>query len=133
MNYFAWNIVFAWNPEIKDIDFDYVEIFSKTWNTVLFIFWETEINSNIELKKFFEEKIGAIKHYDISISSEEDLEVFEWDYGEWVYEVSSLEWESVEYDEVVSRFEEIPEVISVRESWISEKFGNKIVKVDFLY
>lgn len=133
MNYFAWNIVLKGKPEIKDLDFDYVEIFSKTWNTVLYIFWETEINNSKELEELFIFKIWELNSFDITINTENNIEVFEWDYGEGIYELVSFEGEEVDYENILARFEEVSEVISVRESWISEKFWNKIIKVDFLY
>ena len=54
-------------------------------------------------------------------------------YEEWVYELASFEWEQVEYNDFVDRFRDFDWVISVREAEASNKFWNKVIKVDFVY
>jgi len=133
MNTFAWNITLNWNKIISWLDYDYVANLSKTWDKVIFIFWDTELNSTAELVNMLEDKLGELKNYDLSISSEDKVELINDTYEEWVYEVATYEWEQVDFLEMIERFEEFDEVVSIREWEISDKFWNKVVKVDFVY
>ncbi len=131
MNKFAWNITLKWNPKV-DLDFDFVESLGKTGNKNIFVFGETDETTKDWILKFFEEKFEVLNS-DLSIETEEKIEIIWESYEEWLYEVASFEWEEVDFKEIFERFEEFEEVVCVRESWISEKFWNKIIKVDFVY
>jgi len=133
MNTFAWNITLNWNKIISWLDYDYVANLSKTWDKVIFIFWDTELNSTAELVNMLEDKLGELKNYDLSISNEDKVELINDTYEEWVYEVATYEWEQVDFLEMIERFEEFDEVVSIREWEISDKFWTKVVKVDFVY
>lgn len=133
MNTFAWNITLNWNKIIKWLDYDYVENLSKTWDKVIFIFWDTELKSSSEIIKMLIEKLWELKNYDISISSEDKIELLNDTYEQWVYELATFEWEQVDFNEIVDRFWDFEEVVSIREAEISNKFWNKVVKVDFVY
>ena len=131
MNKFAWNITLKWNPKV-DLDFDFAESLGKTGNKNIFVFGETDETTKDWILKFFEEKFEVLNS-DLSIETEEKIEIIWESYEEWLYEVASFEWEEVDFKEIFERFEEFEEVVCVRESWISEKFWNKIIKVDFVY
>lgn len=133
MNTFAWNITLKWSTTINLLEYDYIESFTKSWDKVIFIFGETKFNSSKELLNFFEERFEKLLNYDISISSEDKIDVVPWDYEEWIYELVSFEWEQVDFNEVKDRFEDIAEVVSIREAEISSKFWNRVIKVDFVY
>jgi len=134
MNLVVWNITFEWNIKVPEsFDFDVVETLSKTWDKNLYIFWETNLKSSSEFVKYCVEEIGEILNFDISISSEDKIELLPYDYEEEIYELASFEWEEVDFKEILDRFKEHDAVFSVREAWISEKFWNKIIKVDFIY
>lgn len=134
MNTFAWNITFNWNKVVpENFEFDYIESLSKIWDKNLYIFGETELKKSNDLVKSFEEKFGELKNYDISISSEDKIELLEYDYEEWMYELVSFEWEFTDFNEIKERFEDHDAIFSVRETWVSERFWNKIVRVDFVY
>lgn len=134
MNLVVGNITFDWNIIIpKSFDFDIVETISKSWNKNIYLFWETDIKSSKEFVTMCEEEIWSIKNYDISISSEDKVELFPYDYEEWIYEVTSFEWEEVNYDEIKDRFLEHDALFSIRECEISNKFWNKVIRVDFIY
>ena len=134
MNLVIWNVTFKWNIIIpKSFDFDIVESLSKTWDKNIYFFWETEINSSKDFLEKELKKIWEIIDYDISISTEDKIEFLPYDYEEWVYELVSFEWEEVNFEEIVERFKEHDAIFSVREAWISKKFWNKIIKVDFVY
>lgn len=129
---FAWSIVLAWNKKIN-LEFDYVENFSKDWNKVVFIFGETDVKKSEDLVEALVKKLWFIKYFDISISSEDKLEILNDTYEEWIYELVTFEWEDVDFKEIKERFIDTPEVISIRESDVSEKFWNRKIKVDFVY
>lgn len=134
MNSFAWNLTLKWNKTIiGKLEFDYVENFSKDWNKVLYIFWDTDLETSSEMVKMLTELFWELINYDISVSSEEKLSIL-WDsYEEWVYELASFEWEQVDFEEIVDRFSNFDWVISIREAEVSKRFWNKVVKVDFVY
>lgn len=132
MNIFSWNITLDGNKKI-DLDFDYVESLSKSWNKIVFVFWETDLKNHWELVAMFEKTLWPIVGHDLSISSENKIDILNWTYEEWIYEIASFEWEEVSFEEIIDRFKDFEEVVSIRESWISEKFGNKKIKVDFVY
>lgn len=132
MNIFAWNITLVGNKKIE-LDFDFIENISKNWDKVIFVFWETEIETSSELLKMFEEKLGTLKNYDLSISSEDNIEIIWESYEEWIYELATFEWEEVSFDEIFDRFKDFEEVVSIREAEDSERFWNKKIKVDFVY
>ena len=134
MNQVVWTINLLENKNIPEsFDFDYVASLSKNWEKNLFIFGETEIKTSVEFVKYCEEELWKIADFDISISSEENILLEPYDYEEWIYEVASFEWEQISFGEIKNRFAENDAFISVREAGISKKFGNKIVKVDFVY
>jgi hypothetical protein len=133
MNIFSWNITFKSNKEITWIDYDYVENLSKDWNKVLFIFWETDLKKSEELAEFFTEKLWELENYDISISTEDKIDVLHSTYAEWVYELASFEWEETTFEEILERFNDFDEVVTIREAEISKRFWNRVIKVDFVY
>jgi len=132
MNIFAWNITFPKDKEF-DFEFDFLEIQNNTENKTIFVFGETELTTSEELIKMFETKVWELFDFDISISTEDNMEIlWEW-YDDWVYEVSSFEWADTSYEEILERLWDVEEVICIREGEISAKFGNRIIKVDFIY
>ena len=133
MNIFAWNVTLDWNKIIDWLDFDYVQNLSKTWDKVVFFFWDTELSKSSEILEMLREKLWEIKNHDISVSTEDKMELVNSTYEEWVYELATFEWEQVDFDEIMDRFWDFDEVVSVRESEISSKFWNKVIKVDFIY
>ena len=134
MNTFAWNITLKWNKEISDdFKFDFVESLSKDWDKNLFVFWETDLKTSEDVLSYLKDELGELLNYDISISSEDKIEVFPYDYEEWIYELTSFEWEYVDFNEIRERFLDHDAVFSVREAEVSKRFWNKVIKVDFVY
>lgn len=132
MNIFAWNITLVGNKKI-DLEFDTIENLSKTWDKTIFIFWETELETSEKLLAFFKEKLWELKSYDLSISTEDKIEMVWESYSEGIYELASFQWEEVSFEEIKERFMWFDEAVIIREAEISEKFWNRIVKVDFVY
>lgn len=133
MNLFAWNITVSSNTVIPDLEYDYVVNEAVNGDKVIFVFWETEFETSKDLVEYFEDKLWSLKNYDLSIETEDNIEVW-WDwYDDWVYELATFEWEHVNFDEILDRFQDVWEVVSVREAEDSDKFWNRVVKVDFVY
>jgi hypothetical protein len=133
MNIFSWSITLTWNKVISWLEFDYVENLSKTGDKIVFIFWDTELKKSTEVLDMLREKLWELKNYDISISSEDKMELIHSTYEEWVYELATFEWEQVDFEEIHDRFKDFDEVVAIREAEVSEKFWNKKIKVDFIY
>ncbi len=134
MNTVVWTMTLDWNDLVPDeFDFDIVESLEKSWNKTFYFFWETECKSSEDFLNESKGFLWNILHYDISISSEENVFLDPFDYDEWIYEVASFEWEQVTFWEIKNRFWEVKEVMSIRECEVSKRFGTKIIRVDFVY
>ena len=134
MNTVVWTITVEWKDQIsEDFDFDIVPSLSINWNITIYFFWETDIKTSKDFIEDSEKYLWKIIHSDISISSEENVFLDPFDFEEWVYEVASFSWEQITFWEIKKRFEWNEEVISIREAEVSEKFWNKVIKVDFVY
>lgn len=133
MNTFAWNITVNWNTTISWLDCDFIANLSTTWDKVIFVFGDTELKTSAEVLEMLRNKLGEIKNYDISISTEDKMDIINSTYEEWVYELATFEWEQVDFNEIMDRFKDFEEVVSIREAEVSSKFWNKVVKVDFVY
>ena len=135
MNKFAWNIVFDWfldDAKLDALSYTCLATPLESGKTCLLVFGETELN----LKKELILELGSlwtIVESDISFSVDEKLMLLntqiEWD----VYELVTFEWIEIAFEEIVERFAESYEAVSIRECEDSIKFGNKIVRVDFIY
>lgn len=132
MNIFAWNFTLNGNRKI-DLDFDFVESISKTGDKIVFVFWETEVKTSKELLEYISSSVWEMKTYDLSISSEEKVEIINLAYEDGIYELATFEWEEVSFDEIYDRFKDFEEVVSIREVEISDRFWNKKIRVDFVY
>ncbi|MDD3646300.1 MAG: hypothetical protein PHH06_02730 [Candidatus Gracilibacteria bacterium] len=132
MNIFAGNFTLNGNRKI-DLDFDFVESISKTGDKIVFVFGETEVKTSKELLEYISSSVGEMKTYDLSISSEEKVEIINLAYEDGIYELATFEGEEVSFDEIYDRFKDFEEVVSIREVEISDRFGNKKIRVDFVY
>jgi len=132
MNVFAGNFTLNGNKKI-DLDFDFVESLSKNGDKIVFIFWETELKTSKEVLDMIIQSVWELKNYDISISSEDNIEIVNLAYEEGIYEIATFEWEEVDFNEIFDRFKDFEEVVAIREVEVSEKFGNKKIRVDFVY
>jgi len=132
MNIFAWNFTINGNKKI-DLDFDFVESLSKNGDKIVFVYWETELKTSKEVLEMIINNVWELKNHDISISSEDKIEIINLAYEEGIYEIASFEWEEVSFDEIYDRFKDFEEVVSIREVEISDRFWNKKLRVDFVY
>ena len=132
MNKFAWNLIFSGEVDLKDFPYNLLEIESKSWNLVVYTHGETSLDSSSELIAEFK-NYWTVLNSDISLSTENKIIILSEDFWEWIYEMASFEWIEIDFREIKDRFSEVYEVLSIREAEVSEKYWNKIVKVDFVY
>lgn len=132
MNIFSWNFTMTGNKKIN-LDFDFVESLSKNGDKIVFVYWETELKTSSEIIDMLKEKLWELKIFDISISSEDKVEIINLAYEEGIYELATFEWEEIDFDEIMDRFKDFEEVVSIREAELSERFWNKKIRVDFVY
>lgn len=129
---FAWNITFKDEVDTKAIKYEFLETYMEDWTINVLVFWKTEKETSEsiveEIKKAWE-----IIDSDISIEWQDKIALLnnkvDWN----IYELVSFEWIEVCYEEILERFVETTEIVSIREAWISKKFWNKIIKADFIY
>lgn len=133
MNRFAWTIVVSKEAVLSKIEFDYIVNMSTSWERVVFVFGETNINTPQELREYFSNILWEMKKYDISHSWEDKMEIIWWECEEEIYECATFEGEQVDFEEMKDRFEDFDGVVSIREAELSSKFWNRVIKVDFVY
>lgn len=130
MNIFAGNFSVKNPSEIPDIDFDIIQ----SSDTSFFIMGaDANISSHADIKKLLENNFWELTSYDISLEPEDTLEILSSEYEDGVYECVTFEWPKVNFEDILERFAESSEVICVREAETSEKYGNRIIKADFIY
>ena len=131
MRLFAGNFTLEEWKELSELDFDIIKIDSRNY---FIMWWSEEFSSSQEILEFLENGIWKLSYYDISIDGEDSLEILAGEYyEEGSYECVSFEWPNVEFQEILQRFSETEEIICVRECESSKIYGNRIVRVDFLY
>lgn len=130
MYIFAGNVTFKENVEMPELDLDIMKSGEKTY----FIMGaDEEIKTSQAVKEYLEKNVGEIAYYDISIESEDVLEIISSEYEDGTYECVSFEGANVSFEDILERFAEAAEVICVREVETSKNHGNRIIKVDFIY
>ena len=129
---FAWVLTLKSNRTI-DLNIDYVEIFTKWENKVIYVVWETNLKTKEELMAMLSAGLWEILNSDISFSWNVKIQIMNELFEDGVYESAVFEWEEVTFREIKERFIDVPEVITIREWEISEVFKNRKINVDFLY
>lgn len=135
MNTFAWNITFSWNIKIKfrNPTFRFVKNLTKDGDTNLFFYWETDLVSSDQVLEYFKENLSKnIISYDISISSEDKIEIYKDEELDGEYWILTLSWISNDFEDVVETFKNDPPVVCIREAENSKSFWNRVVKVDVI-
>jgi len=135
MNYFAGSITFTWNITLsfKDRTFNFVKNMTKDNNSSVFFFWETTKKTSSELLEFLKKIVSEdVISYDLSISTEDKIEILEDEQIDWEYNVMSISWINTSFEDILDNFWEGEEVISIREAEDSKAFWNKVIKVDVI-
>jgi len=132
MKLFAWTVFFR-NPipeTLPDLDIDMLPI-SKNG---LYIMWGLGDKQTLEsILSSLASALWVLSYTDISSEENEQLEIMIDELESWVFESVSFEWPEIGFDVVLERFSESDEVLCVREAEASHKFGNKVIRVDFMY
>jgi hypothetical protein len=130
MNIFAGNFSLEEKTQTPELDFDIVQTGEKSY----FIMWAEEgINTSQGVASFIERYFGKLATHDISIEGEDTIEIISSEYEVGAYECVSFEGPTVDFDDILERFAGSSEAIAIREAEKSKIYGNKIVRVDFLY
>jgi len=133
MNIFAGNMTLPWNIlQIPDLDYDIITLSQKNF----FIMWGTENFSTVEeLRADLEKSFWEISVFDVSFDRDDNrVEILSEEYPEdGVYECVSFEGPNVDMQDIIERFTDSAELVSVRKAGISPSYGNDIVKADFLF
>ncbi len=117
--------------EEKNLEFLKISDFNNEFS--YFLFWKIPVKSGEELIDYFSKK-WKILELDISLENEDNFQIFlEKMPKNWKYELVSFEGELIELQEIIERFEESYEIVSVREAEVSQKFWNRIIKAEFIY
>ena len=135
MNSFAWSITFKWNVplNIKTKDFVSIKNLTIVWDSNIYFYGETKLNSKNELLDYFKENISSeIIASDLSISTEDKIEILDLDEIDWEYWLMTVSWIDADFDEVLESFSENEEVVCVREWEINKFFWTKDIKVDII-
>jgi hypothetical protein len=130
MNIFAGNFSLEEKTQTPELDFDIVQTGEKSY----FIMWaEESLNSSKDVVSFIERYFWKLASHDISIEWEDALEIISSEYEVGAYECVSFEGPEVEFDDILERFAASTEAIAIRQAEASKIYGNKIIRVDFLY
>ena len=130
----AWTITLdTQNPLPDSFDFDTIVHNNLEDKQTIFFFGETPCESIDDFLKVHSEELWNIKSFDISHGNEDSIFLDPSSYEEGVYEVTSFEGSHINFDDIHNRFEEVAEAICVRECEVSNRFWNKIIRVDFIY
>lgn len=137
MNSIVGSITFKWDIELtfSDVKFYTVKNLTLTWDTNVYFYGRTSLNSSKEFVDYASMSVGwEILAYDISITSEDTLKIYTEERVEGEYMVTSLSWIHETFDSALEKFEgSSPSIIAIREAEKSQIFWNKVIKVDIIY
>ncbi len=133
MNKFAGTLTFTGAVEVNKIQDKHLVVKSQdSQYTTVFLLGNTKHETSEELIKSY--NIWELFAYDISISTEDNMTILNNEIDkEGLYEVASFESSEADLRDIIERFQDSFEVMCVREAEESEKFGNRIIKADFIY
>lgn len=134
MNKVSWNITFEQKIDFEIKDLFFVESQNQNWTFTYFFYWKTYIDFSSEILQNLEQKawLNSINH-DISISTEDKIEVYIDDEIDWIYTITTIEWSEESFESVVEKFAWFsPFIVSIRESENSPIFWNRVIKIDIV-
>lgn len=129
MQKIAWSITYKWIFDNKELWVNCIinEIEFGTYNA--YLYWETEITSSEEFVKSMKKRIKwKLLNFDISISSEDQIKIFE-PKSKWKYLLKTTHWE--EFSEVVET-KKWPNIIAIREAETSPVIWGRVIKIDYI-
>ena len=130
----AWNITFEKKINFEIDNLNFVESVNIIGTYTYFFYWKTYKKTSIDLLKELQEKAWArLVNHEVSISCEDEIEIYIEDKVVWQYTIISIEWWHETFKTVVDKFiDSSPFIVSIRESENSPRFGNRIIKIDII-
>lgn len=134
MQNYSWTVTFKTSIDTKKIQDKHLLIETEESDfTTIFIFGKTKLETSDELIDQFK-TLWELEAYDISISTEDNMTMLNNEVDkEGLYEVVSFESPVADIRNIIERFEDSFDVICIREAEESEKFGNRVIRADFIY
>lgn len=137
MNEIAGSITFKWMLDIhfSDVKFHSVKNNTPDGNTNVYFYGRTNLASSKEFIDYVSMSVGGeVVSVDISISSEDTLNLYTEDPMDGEYMLTSLEGISETFVSALDKFEwSSPSIVAIREAGKSTLFWNKIIKIDIVY
>lgn len=129
MNTFAWSITFEGSINTQNLWVNFVINQVKEWVYNIFLYWETVMKSSQEIFEYIKSKIiWRIINYDISISTEDKIKLFEGK-TEWKYQLKAIHGQDFE---TVVETEKWSNIVAIREAEESDVLWGRVIKVDYL-
>ncbi len=127
---------FTYEQQIKfDIEhLNFVENLNPTGSYTYYFYGETYAKTSVDFLKEIQSytKIRPI-NYDVSISSEDEIEIYTEKHIDWIYTIISIEWSAENFETVLDKFgDSSPHIVSIRETNNSKIFWNRVIKVDIV-
>jgi len=129
MQKIAWSITYKWTFKTEKLLINNIinELELGTYN--VYLYWETEIISSEEFVKSMKKRIKwKLLNFDISISSEDRLKIFE-PKSKWKYLLKTTHGEEFE---TVIEAKKWPNIIAIREAETSPVIGGRVIKIDYI-
>lgn len=131
MNKLAWTIIYEGNLNLDNFDLQYVINHIKENIYIIFLFWETNMQTSKEVIEYVRWKINwSILNYDISISTEDKLKLYS--FKKWNYVLKTISWKNIDFDKVTSSINNAGNIVSIREAEENKIYWNRIIKIDYL-
>jgi len=134
MNKAAWNITFEKKVKIDIENIFFVETINPDWTYNYFFYGKTYDNTSQTILEKIEDKAKAKSvNHDISISTEDKIDIYFDEQIKWVYTIISIEWKEETYETVLEKFSESSDfIVSIRETENSPRFGNRVIRIDIV-
>lgn len=132
MNNIAGSISYTWEINLEsELSIKYVVNKIKNDFYNIFLVWNTNINSSLEFLENFRWKLNwKILGYDISISTEDKINILNnWNL-EWKYSFLAINWSN--FDDVLNKYSYMKNIISIREAEESKVLWNRVIKIDLI-
>ena len=133
MKLFAWTFFFknTLPDTFPEFDIDILKI-SQKW---IYVMWGLEEGqSTSDIQTLLWTHFWDVDYQDISTEDDADqIEILLEEFEEWVFESVSFEGPEVTFETIFERFSESDTVMCVREAQPSQRYWNKVIRVDFLY
>lgn len=131
MNTFAGSITFDWQIDTKDLSFAHIINTCALWQNI-FVYGEGAFASSNEVIEYIKQRISwDVLAVDISIETEDDIEVMTWETIPWKYRF--IAFHGMTMQDVSQEARQLSgNIISIREAEKSDKLGGRVIKIDII-